>query len=366
MSNRTLSTDIYDESGEQISLIRETAAAVADRSNLIRIRSLRFTLPGFGSNAYLKMVEQGWIGLALPQDQGGAGFGIPEYAALCEELGAGLVPEPFINVDMAARLVGSQHRNAIINGSLIVLPAYEENEKVSADYYDQTVFQDGKVTGEKKFVYMAGGANAFIVSSKDGFCLVQADAPGVELRTEFTQDGGHFGTLKFRSAPAELLQADFDEAFDIAALGVAAYLLGIIGASLAMTKSYLGMRKQFGVTIGSFQALRHKVVDLSVQAALARASLDQAVSVISGNASTKQKAFAVSRAKIRASDAVMLVTRQAVQMHGAIGFTDEADIGLYLRKAMVMVAQFGSTKFHRRRYADLFGADQGNAGIAHE
>lgn len=359
MSNRTLSTHAPDESGEQISLIRETAAAVADRENLSRVRSLRFTLPGFDRSAHRKMAEQGWIGLALAEDQGGAGFGIAEYVALCEELGAGLVPEPFISVDMAARLTGSQHRNAIVDGSLIMLPAYEENEEVAAaDYYDQTVFQNGKVTGEKKFVYMAGGADAFIVSSKDGLCLVRADAPGVELQTEFTQDGGHFGTLKLQGAPAELLQADSDEAFDVAALGVAAYLLGIIEASLAMTKAYLGMRKQFGVSIGSFQALRHKVVDLSVQAALARASIDNAVLVISGDVPATQKAIAVSRAKIRAADAAMLVTRQSVQMHGAIGFTDEADIGLYLRKAMVMVTQFGSTKFHRWRYADLFGAAQ--------
>lgn len=361
MLNKTISTDAHGESGEQISLIRETAAAVVDRANLSRVRSLRFTLPGFDSAAYRKMAEQGWIGLALPEDQGGAGFGIAEYVALCEEFGAGLVPEPFIGVDMATRLIGSHYRNAIMDGSLIVLPAYEENEEVAADYYDQTIFQGGKVTGEKKFVYMAAGANAFIVSSKDGLCLVQANAPGVELHTEFTQDGGHFGTLRLQGAPAELLQADSDEAFDVAALGVAAYLLGIVEASLAMTKMYLGMRKQFGVAIGSFQALRHKVVDLSVQAALVRASIDNAVSVISGGASAAQKAFVVSRAKIRASDAAMLVTRQSVQMHGAIGFTDEADIGLYLRKAMVMVTQFGSTKFHRRRYADLFGADHSNA-----
>jgi len=360
MSNRTLSTNTHDESREQISLIRETAAAVADRENLSRVRSLRFTLPGFDSSAYRKMAEQGWIGLALAEDQGGAGFGIAEYVALCEELGVGLVPEPFIGADMAARLAGSRHRDAIIDGSLIVLPAYEENEEVAADYYDQTVFQSGKVTGEKKSIYMAGGADAFIISSKDGLCLVRADATGVELQTEFTQDGGHFGTLKLQGAPAELLQADSNEAFDVAALGVAAYLLGIIEASLAKTKAYLGMRKQFGVTISSFQALRHKVVDLSVQAALARASIDNAVSIVSGDATARQKATVVSRAKIRAADAAMLVTRQSVQMHGAIGFTDEADIGLYLRKAMVMVTQFGSTKFHRRRYADLFGATQNN------
>ena len=353
MSHRTLSNDRHDESGEQIGLIRQTAAVVADRNNLARIRSLRFTMPGFDPAAYRKMAQQGWIGLALPEDQGGAGFGVAEYVALCEELGAGLVPEPFIGADQAARLVGSQHRDAVIGGSLIVLPASEE-ENLAADYYDQTEFKGGKVTGQKNFIYMASGADAFIVSSKDGLCLVRSDAPGVELQTSYTQDGGHFGTLKLQAAPAELLQADFDEASDIASLGAAAYLLGITEASLAMTKIYLGLRKQFGVAIGSFQALRHKVVDLCVQAALIRASIDNAASVIAGGATAKQRALAVSRAKIRASDATMQVTRQCVQMHGAIGFTDEADIGLYLRKAMVMVTQFGSTRLHRKRYADLF------------
>lgn len=354
MSYRTLSTIRGDESDEQISLIRESAAAVSDRTNLARVRALRFTLPGFDPGAYAKMIEQGWIGLALSEEDGGAGFGIAEYAALCEELGAGLVPEPFIHSDMVARLVSSRLRSEVIGGSLIALPALEERDEVAADYYEQTVIHDGKVTGEKKSVYMAGGANAFVVSSKDGLCLVHSDAPGVHVSTHFTQDGVHFGTVKFNASPADLLQADLDEAFDIAALGVASYLLGVIEAALAMTKDYLSVRKQFGVAIGSFQALRHKIVDLSVQAALTRASIDNAVSTVSGGrASQKQRALAVSRAKIRASDTAMLVTRQSVQMHGAIGFTDEADIGLYLRKAMVMVSQFGSTKFHRRRYAEV-------------
>lgn len=359
MSYRTLSTIRGDESDEQIRLIRESAAAVSDRTNLARVRALRFTSPGFDPGVYAKMIEQGWIGLALPEEEGGAGFGIAEYAALCEELGAGLVPEPFIHSDMALRLVGSRYRSEIIDGSLIALPALEENEEVAADYYEQTVIHDGKVTGEKKFVYMAGGANAFVVSSKDGLCLVRSDAPGVHVTTHYTQDGVHFGTVKFKSSPADLLQADFDEAFDIAALGIASYLLGVIEASLAMTKEYLSVRKQFGVAISSFQALRHKIVDLSVQAALTRASIDNTISVVSGGyTSQEQRTLAVSRAKIRASDTAMLVTRQCVQMHGAIGFTDEADIGLYLRKAMVMVSQFGSTKFHRRRYAEVFSHER--------
>jgi alkylation response protein AidB-like acyl-CoA dehydrogenase len=123
--------------------------------------------------------------------------------------------------------------------------------------------------------------------------------------------------------------------------------------AFAMTLDYLRTRKQFGQPIGSFQALQHRAVDLRLQLALTRASIDAAAASLDGDAGPAQRQLAVSRAKARAADASLLVTRQAIQLHGAIGYTDEYDVGLYLRKAMTLANLYGSASQHRARYARL-------------
>ena len=121
--------------------------------------------------------------------------------------------------------------------------------------------------------------------------------------------------------------------------------------AFAMTLSYLKTRQQFGKPIGSFQALAHRAADLKIEVALTRASVEAAAATLDTSAAAAVRQAAVSRAKARASDAAMRVARQAIQMHGGIGYTDEYDVGLYLRKAMVLANLFGSAALHRARYA---------------
>ena len=174
-----------------------------------------------------------------------------------------------------------------------------------------------------------------------------------------TQDGGHYGTL--RAAPGARLGALpdglMDRALDEATLATAAMLLGVMEGAFAMTLDYLRTRQQFGKPIGSFQALQHRAVDLKIQIALTRASVEAAAATLDAGAAEDARRAAVSRAKHRAAEAALLVTREAVQMHGAIGYTDEYDVGLYLRKAMVLANQFGSPSLHRRRYVACAEAD---------
>jgi alkylation response protein AidB-like acyl-CoA dehydrogenase len=123
--------------------------------------------------------------------------------------------------------------------------------------------------------------------------------------------------------------------------------------AFSMTLDYLRTRQQFGRPIGSFQGLQHRAVDLKIQVALTRASVESAAATLDSlpaDAVAPRQA-AVSRAKARAAQAALLVARQAVQLHGAIGYTDEYDVGLFLRKAMVTANQFGSAALHRRRFA---------------
>jgi alkylation response protein AidB-like acyl-CoA dehydrogenase len=130
-----------------------------------------------------------------------------------------------------------------------------------------------------------------------------------------------------------------------------AELLGVMNRALEMTLDYIKTRVQFNRPIGSFQVLQHRAADLKIQLELARAAVSHAAGVCDADAPGPQRAAAASLAKARAADAAMLITRQAIQLHGGIGYTDEADIGLFLRRAMVLAASFGTATAHRRRYA---------------
>ncbi|MCL2428743.1 MAG: acyl-CoA/acyl-ACP dehydrogenase [Alphaproteobacteria bacterium] len=342
-----------EDQSESVRMIRDSAAGIAPRTgDLRRIRALRFTDPGFDRGVWRQMCEMGWPGLRLPEEKGGSGLGMVEFCALCEELGAGLVPEPLIQVAMAANLLGSQERAPLLAGDHVVIPAWQERAS-TFDATATTRFVDGKVTGSKMFVSMAAGADAFLVTTADGLALIGHDAPGVSLAIERTQDGGNFGLLRLEGAPAEPVPGEMSEALEEAALATAAYMLGVMDRGFAITLDYLKTRQQFGRVIGSFQALQHRAADLKIQLALTRASVESAASVLDADVAPAARKAAVSRAKARASDAGMIVTRQCIQLHGGIGYTDEYDVGLFLRKAMVLANLYGSAALHRARFAEV-------------
>src|SRR5262245_46825388 len=298
------------------------------------------------------MCELGWPGLRVAEEAGGSGLGMREYCALAEECGAGLLPEPLIPCAIAARVLGGGERDRLLAGDTIIIPAWQEQPNSIA--LDRgTVLRDGRVSGHKRFVPMAAGADAFLVSADGALALVRRDADGVSLTIDRTQDGGHYGTLTLERAPAQPVAGDLAEPIEEATLATAAYLLGVMERAFAMTLSYLKTRQQFGKPIGSFQALAHRAADLKIEVALTRASVEAAAATLDTSAAPAIRQAAVSRAKARASDAGLRVTRQAIQMHGGIGYTDEDDVGLYLRKAMVLANLFGSAALHRARYAQV-------------
>ena len=192
-----------DDRLEGLRMIRDSAAAVAPRNgDLKRIRALRFQAPGFDRGVWREMCEMGWVGLLVPEHDGGTGLGMQELCVLAEELGAGLVPEPLIQGAMAARLLSGQHLAKLLSGKSIVIPAWQEKPN-TLDAAGDTELRNGELHGRKLFVLMAAGADAFLVTVKGGLALVSRDAPGLSIGIEPTQDGGHFGTLTFVGAPAE-------------------------------------------------------------------------------------------------------------------------------------------------------------------
>lgn len=350
-----------DERAESLRLIRDSAGSVATPADLSRVRGLRFAAPGYDRGVVARMGEMGWLSLRVAEDKGGTGLGLAELAALAEELGRGLVPEPLVPMAaVALPLLAEAGRAAeFADGTRIVLPALSERANRFDPTDISTVAEGNRLTGQKRFVAGGGGADAFVVSARTGTTvgawLVAADAPGVTVGADETVDGGSFARLELQGAEGAPLLEDaripLARTLDEAAIATAAELLGVMDRALSITLDYLRTRTQFGRKIGSFQALQHRAADLAIQVALTRAVLDASVAAVEAGAQGTRRAAAASQAKARASEAAMAVTRAAIQLHGGIGYTDEADIGLFLKRAIVLAASFGNAALHRRRYA---------------
>lgn len=344
--------ELAAEREERLRMIRDSAASLVPRDgDLNRVRRQRFQAPGIDRDAWAEVCAMGWPGLRLAEDEGGSGLGMAEYAALLEELGRGLLPEPLIEASLVAPLLPAAERDALLAGDRLILPA-----GIGFESANLPVLRDGQLHGEVAHVALGATADAWLVACDQGLALVRRNAQGLTVTQEPTQDGGHLARLRFAGTPAEPV-ADQPAALDEATLACAAYLVGLMDAAFEHTREYLGVRRQFGREIGSFQSLQHRMVDLKLQIELARAIVGEAANALDAGAPAARVQRLVSTAKVRAADAAMLVTRQAIQLHGGIGYTDEADIGLFLRRAMVLLNRHGSLAFHRQRYIDLLHAE---------
>lgn len=352
---------LEEERAETIRMIAESATFIASREHVERARRLRGSTPGFDREIWVEAGALGWLALRVPEERGGIGLGVPELCALCEMLGRGLVPEPLPHAICLAPLLGESLLMAVISGDAVVLPAW--TEALDSAARRPVRFAGGALSGEKHHVLMASGADHFVVRTPDGLALVARDAPGLTVSASPLQDGGHFGTLHFADTPAEPLAGMLDDVLEEMTLAMAAYLLGVMRHAFEITGDYLRIRHQFDRPIGSFQALQHRMADLFIQIELTAASIGQAARVIESDATPDLRQRAVSRAKARASDAAMLVTRQAIQLHGGIGYSDEADIGLFLRKALTLTNLHGSPAAHRARFGELLRAEHARNSV---
>ncbi len=350
--NNALHPDDPDRQ-QQLRMLIESAKGIAPRhGDFTRLRGLRFLLPGFDRDVWARIAEMGWLGLRLPENAGGAGLGMLEYAALATEAGAALLPEPFIEAQLAIDMMGAATPPPVLAGDEIILPAWASASDGLGFDGGVTVGKGGRLSGEKRFVPMGTAADRLAVATNAGVFLVAMDQVGIQSLP--LQDGGHAATFHFEDCPAIPLDGDPRPALEAATVANAAYLLGVMERAFDITLEYLKTRRQFDRLIGSFQVLQHRAVDLKIQIEITRAVIRDACVALDGGDDAQT---AVSRAKTRATEAAMLVTRQAIQMHGAIGYTDEADIGLFLRKALTIGNRYGSASWHRARHAALTAGD---------
>lgn len=330
-----------EERADRLRLVEESAIS-ALRADRARARSLRFTDIGFDRAKWAEFAGLGWLMLRVPEQEGGLGFGLAETCAIARQMGQQLTPEPILFAALIAPLLPPGARDAVLAGGEVILPVFAALDAPA-----------GRCGHDP--VPCARGADAFLVSDGDVAWLVRAGDIAGRLRLVDTVDGGHLAFLDGAVDRGERLAVDLRPVREEAVLLLSAYLLGLSEAAFAITIDYLKDRTQFDKPIGAFQALQHRAVDLYLQLQLSRAAVTAAVDAADAGAARQERERLTSLAKARASQASGIITRAAIQLHGGIGYTDEADIGLYLRKAMVLGGLLGTERFHRTRAFTLSG-----------
>ena len=356
---------------------------VARGTDIKRVRRLRGTEPGFERSVWQQMAELGWLGILVPEQYGGLGLGCTEMAIVASGTARALIPEPLTAAAVLAGGAIARGDNETLKRELLaklvagdLIPALAWQEQAGTLDPQPTVtraqpFEAAfKLNGSKDFVAGAAGADGFVVSAQtpDGTALfwLAADTAGAKLELQPLADGRFSGRLQLTDAvvakdcmlaSSATAAAALQAAIDTTLVMAGAEMSGVMGRALDMSIDYMKTRVQFGKPIGSFQALAHRAVDLHIQRELSSAVLDDAVALFDSAASPAQKSAMASRAKARCSEAGLRITREAIQIHGAIGFTDEYDAGLYLKRAMTLSAWLGNAGLHRRRYAELAAAE---------
>lgn len=330
-----------------------------------------------------ELAELGWLALLLPESCGGLGRSLGDAAVIAEALGRGLVVEPYVaSAVLAAPLLegagGAEVWKAWLEASAagekrIVLAAFERQSRYcGCDVATAATATPAgfRLRGEKHVVFGAPGADALLVLARtaggprepDGLSLflVAAAAPGVHARSYATYDGLRASTIALDTeVPASALVGaagaawpHVERALDRATLAVCAEAVGTMSVALDTTLAYLKTRQQFGHVLAGYQALQHRLVDMYVAIEESRA-LTGAAAVAFARAGDEERRRYASAAKVRVCQAARLVAEESVQLHGAIGMTEEYPLGRYVKRLGAMQTQFGDADFHLERLAGL-------------
>ncbi len=374
----------FDLSPDQKMLADSAAQFAKKESPVTRFRRLREDAIGWEKSTWKQMGELGWLAILLPEELGGFGGSFVDFALVLGELGTTLVPEPLIaSCALAATCVldagtASQKEELLTkcaagDASLALAYAEQKSRYDPAWIETQATRTSAGYTlkGEKVFVLNGHAADTLIVSARTGGSVDEARGvslfavdptqKGVEVHPIKTMDGHHAAVVRFAAAEVPVTAllgeegaglAALEPAFDRGAAAACAEGHGILKTSLEMTRDYLCTRQQFGVKIGTFQALQHRCVDMFIETELAKSVSILAMLKVD-DADPNERKGAVSAAKAQLSASGKYVTQQAIQLHGGIGFTEEHDIGLYFKRMNVLNSLFGDEAHHLARFSRL-------------
>ena len=353
----------FDFSDDQEQL-RDAVRKWVDKGYTFERRRAAVAAGGFDRAAWGELAELGLTALTVPEAHDGLGQGAIDAMVVAEELGRGMVLEPIAQAFIASSVL-SHYAPAdvqaawlprVASGEALVVLAYQERKaryRLEVCDAKAAVAPAGyALTAIKSIVNAGDQADAFIVPAQlDGqiaLFLVERSASGVTTSGYVTQDGSRAAEVQLANAPATLITTDGLAALELAVdTGIAATCaeaVGVMDKTVALTVEYMNQRKQFGVFIASFQALRHRVADMKMQLELAR-SMSYYASLKLGAPAAERRA-AMARAKVQLGQSMRFVGQQAVQLHGGIGVTDEYIVSHYFKKLTQLEVTFGDTLHH--------------------
>jgi alkylation response protein AidB-like acyl-CoA dehydrogenase len=379
----------FDLSEEQQILVDSVAKFVQNDSNTERFRKLRDTDRGWDAEMWERMGEMGWLGVPFPEEQGGFGARFVDLALILEQLGRGLVPEPIIpSVVLAGGLISRLGCEAqcesflapMIEGRTSLAFAFAERQS-RYDLFDclTTAERSGKgftLRGQKVWVLNGHAADHLVVLARtagsqldrDGLSLfvVDAGAPGLQTTringmdgqraAVLDLDGVEVGEDRLLGAEGEAL-AHAEWALDRGAAAACAEGQGAIQELFDRTLAYLKEREQFGVPIGSFQAVQHRCADMFSEVELCKGTAILAA-IQADSEDPEERMAEISAAKLQLTRGGWYVQENAIQLFGGIGVTDEQDEGLFFKRLRVLYGLFGDADFHVDRFQQLSRFEQ--------
>ncbi|RZV36135.1 MAG: acyl-CoA dehydrogenase [Sphingomonadaceae bacterium] len=348
---------------EEQTMLRDMAQEWTKNESPVKAwRKVRDGGKNYDPAAWDAMREMGWTGVIIPEDFGGSDFGWMSLGLVVQEMGKTLTASPLVASALAAGAIilgGSQEQKGkylpqLASGDLVGTLAFDDAERHTGANSATTV-SGGKLTGTKPFVHEADSAGLFVVLASDGVYLVEK-GEGVSLSKRSLTDQRDHAEVTFTNAPADKLAGgdeDLAEAIlDRARVLTGAEMLGMAQQVFDDTLDYLKQRTQFNQVLSSFQALQHRMADLYTELELMRSAVEAGLQALDTSFKVPEAACI---AKARANDALHVISRQGIQLHGGIGMTDEYDVGFYLKRARVLEASWGNSGFLKDRYAKLGG-----------
>ncbi|WP_262689600.1 acyl-CoA dehydrogenase family protein [Kordiimonas aestuarii] len=371
---------------EEQQLLKESAEGFfTEKAPVSQLRKLRDDADetGFSTELWTEMSEMGFAGLLIDEDHGGTAFGCVGAGIVAEALGKTLSASPYLASGVVAASVvkaaaSEAQKNellpAIAAGEIIATLAVDEGSRHAPEGTALKAEKSGdayKLSGMKTFVPEGHVADKIIVLARTGgeagsteglsLFIVDRGASGLIVDRTISVDSRNWAKITFEGVTVganALLGAEgksfeaLDSALDRARIVVAAELLGIAQHCFNETVEYLKERKQFGVPIGSFQALQHRAAQLFGEIEVTRSAILKALQVADAGGNV---AWFASLAKAKASKTAELATNEAIQMHGGIGMTDEFDMGFYIKRARVLQHLYGDFNYHADRFARCSG-----------
>ena len=359
---------------------------LADEQRMLAESARKVFARGDGAThtRWSEFAELGWLALPVPQAQGGLGGGLPELCVLAEEMGRGLATEPYVActvlggmllADVAPAALGDTWLPALAEGrSRVAFAPWEPRARHDARSVATRARRGAgawHIDGEKALALGAAGANAWLLAARTGdarmgLFLVEAVAPGLQVQDHALYDGRQAASLRMDGAHATLLleaadaqvHAHIATALDRAAIVHAAETVGMMARAFDITRDYVATRQQFGKPIATNQVIQHRLVDLYVE-------IEEARALVRAAAAAPQPAMASAAAALVAQTA-RHVWEESIQLHGAIGMTEEYAVGACVRRLALAASAYGDAHHHLAALADQLLGDSAIAARSPE